>query len=1740
MSTQDKSPPNADDLDDLLSDFDDDEDAEPAKPTLPQKPKAPAVAAKPVVPAMTEAQQAEEDGLFDALLDESQPVAEAPASKGAKSMAGPSSVATTLRTPKPAPAVSAKAEEKPAASVAAPSVRSPETGVASMNPEEEAALAELLEESENADVSSAEELVESEGDEAPISVLTHASLHPAPPKTFPNEEDANARLIQAQKRDAWAARAAWMQAEARLLEDNASRARMLITVAELYAMAGDESAAFAAATEARDLAPQLPLSHQQVRALLERAGEPKSVLESLDFESKSMPNPAARCHVTLLAAEFARIRLSDSEGAKKRYEQAARILPSDPRPHVQRFCEALAEPDLDPASPSPLPKSSLPNAKELAPLSKAFAQVTAHRGLPTKGQRLPGSLYESLLRTRSALAANDFSSALTHMDSLRNAPELAGGAAWLSAAFAGARSETRPRVTEALKAALGGSHPDLARRTLAAYAVELGDAKAAAAALDDPDSSAFEAADRIALAALAGGSPKTTEPWIDALIGDSELAPLASAASASIGDPKDENRKVHPVGSVRSKAAVSLGRLLSSTIDHSGRNLGADGAFEEGVAAYAEVAPDNGLARALKLELDVDAGRGAKVAEVISSWPTDDLDRDRDQALAGALIAEAAGDTERAATDLDRARQTDAKHEGAARARAAHGDAKAAAKIITELAESLGAGARAAILFNEAALRLLDAGETEEADVLLRRAVEIAPKRPLALYLGERAARTRGDRDGVVEWLRMRRNASDDAIEKSFDLVREALLVSDSDATAASSLLEQALAARPSDVGLRELYERLAPEPPTDRAAWRSALAAESTGSESARFSLEAALEYERSGDLARAAEEARKAIAAGENLLAPICAYRCAIAGYGAGDIIDALLPRARATEDAVERLEIYERLAELDELGRNDAANGLLWRKSILEESPNHLPTLRRVASALMSAGRDEELEPVAIEIARALASPEAVAHALLSARLRLRMGNWEDTREPVDIDYRHEPRGLFTLRQMGAHARATGRHALAIEADRQLLERTNRPSELATLSLRASESALASGDVDSARNFLGKAIESVPQHFAAHLALATVASQVGDGTGAATALEAAAESAASPAERALNLYRAAAIWQDKVQDIKRARTALEKVAEFDPSYEDVFQRLQAIYIADGARSELAALLERRLEAVTDPQERIEMEVLRGRALSDVGDTQAAKQALAKALEANPDHVEALSAFATVSAAERDWLDAERAWIHLARLVPETDKQIDIYMKLGALYDEQLPNPERAELSYSEILKRDPASEVARERLVALFKRTGDTAKAIEQQTILINNVEAPEAKCRRTTELASIYEVAGDNKKAEATYLQARKTWPKDDLALTALARFYERTQQINAFNVLLDRALADARRALSTGRFEIQLFGTVASVAELRGKHETAVISKAIVAALDGRGAALSGAGQAAGDTALDDLLAPDLLTPAFRDLLRRTGPLLDAAVPYDLTAVRATPLPPQQTETADFINGLAAVYGIGDVQIYVSTVLGAVCIPASSHPPTLVIGQPLLTSAREDVRAFLVHRALKIVQANCSTFSRTAPIDLWPLLAAYLKLWSPLWQPQGIENARLNEAYGRLTRANTIAPDGQLAALANEVIGSIGNRASTLNTSVNSWGNRVGLLALGDPNIALSGIAWSSGNVNAPPAGGKDRVTWIGRNAEARDLAVFMASDAYSEARNKLGLITELIESDEEEAQEIEASIDDDE
>ncbi len=400
-----------------------------------------------------------------------------------------------------------------------------------------------------------------------------------------------------------------------------------------------------------------------------------------------------------------------------------------------------------------------------------------------------------------------------------------------------------------------------------------------------------------------------------------------------------------------------------------------------------------------------------------------------------------------------------------------------------------------------------------------------------------------------------------------------------------------------------------------------------------------------------------------------------------------------------------------------------------------------------------------------------------------------------------------------------------------------------------------------------------------------------------------------------------------------------------------------------------ELAGLLQRRLDGITDPAARLAMEVRRGRLLLEVGDREAARQAFESALRERPDDADALSAFTDLCVAEKDWDAAEQSLVRLARLLPTPEEQRNVYERLGDLYSTHLVNLARAEVALKEVLKRAPDDVVTVQKLVDVYKRQNDAARAAELQEDLIRRARSPEEKRQRVLELAAIHEqTAHDNRRAEQTLEAARREFPQDVSLLRALAEFYARHHQTPAVNILLDRAGADARRALVAGRFTPASFEVLAAVSELRGKTDAARVTQAMLAALEGRPSQLQPAGERAFDPRLDDVLAPDVLTAAMRALLSKTGDALDAAAPLDLRTLQATTMP-ADAPLARMASNLAASIGLGGLHVLVSPKLGKVCLPATSKPPSIVVGAAL--SGDERVAAFLVSRALKLLSAKAS-------------------------------------------------------------------------------------------------------------------------------------------------------------------------
>ncbi|HEU4533960.1 MAG TPA: hypothetical protein VFS00_07580, partial [Polyangiaceae bacterium] len=336
---------------------------------------------------------------------------------------------------------------------------------------------------------------------------------------FPDERPALSFLEETNALEAFRERAAWLADEAARRPDRAERAGLLLTVSELWAMAGDDDRADAAAAEAVELAPQLPFAHRQARAGAARRGDTAAMLDGLDAETRVAPSPQARAHAAFVGAEICRA-LGDGDGASKRLEIAARAHPADPRPHIAKAAPALGE-------PGQAPRYRWADTIALAPLVHASASLAAMRGAFDQAPRSP---YEALPRARAAWAEGrpgEAADALTALQQLRTIGE---GALWLAASLAGLDREARAKAIEPLESLQNGPHPVLASRALADAKLELGDVAGARGVITVGRT--FGDAEQVAFGALTGARVEDLAAALSALEEEPERAPLAAAVEA--------------------------------------------------------------------------------------------------------------------------------------------------------------------------------------------------------------------------------------------------------------------------------------------------------------------------------------------------------------------------------------------------------------------------------------------------------------------------------------------------------------------------------------------------------------------------------------------------------------------------------------------------------------------------------------------------------------------------------------------------------------------------------------------------------------------------------------------------------------------------------------------------------------------------------------------------------------------------------------------------------------------------------------------------------------------------------------------------------------------------------------------------------------------------------------------------------------------------------------------------------
>jgi Tfp pilus assembly protein PilF len=1521
------------------------------------------------------------------------------------------------------------------------------------------------------------------------------------PATPFGERPASEHLSALGATSEWERRADWLENEAKAQRDPAARARLMLAASEVRALLGERADARRLAIQAAHHQPAPPFAARQARALHQTHGDVSAVARSLADEARSESDPALRAHAHYLAGEVQRLIQRDPQGARASFEAARQADPHDLRALISGLVLELSQHQT-------APELKVPEDAGDAALARAVQVIARLRGGDAVGRGAEPIEALALVDVQQALGRGRLDEAAEALEPLEGRPGLLPALRWLRALWGSRATERREEALRRYRELARELPGHDTRRALAARALDAGSWDDLRRVFDEPGASeapqpaaelrasvqssapprpTFSSIERAVLTAMVGQRP---EPEANGDAGDGPtVASIASAVErASTRPPSGAARAM--TGDV--EAEFALGRAVAS------------------LARLSDIWVDPASTAPWALVLRLEQGRQQRDGAAICR----DLPRLIDQPAAAAeysfiagALAEKDGDLAAAREAFQAALPSPSTREAATRALSeTNGDHAALFRALSAHTQD---PLRRAVLLSEALLRLdLTASEF---DALAEDAARTHPELPLALVLGEAAARARGDKARVARWLARWRESARGTQEVALASTREVLYLLETDPSLGLERLEQLMGRHEGELCFMLGAERLTKVPERARADLRRRSAATLSDRGRQHFLAEAVALYEAAGDGSAAVEAAREL----------------------GGPLGELWVARLSSTDQELERLasewslllqrtsdrelasELCAALAGLEQRrGRPERAG--IWQRERLALDPSSLPALRALDIENMAAGRENDLEQTCTALFDALGERDGLGYAYAAMRLRIARGAFAEARPFVSRVHASQVPPLWALRLAHAYARDDEDDRTLLETCHSLRERSTQALDAATLSLHAAEAALRLGEVSLAKEDIQRASDLAPEDIVILSTRAEILLSSGDSAEAAEAFETLASATSSRKRQVEALYRAAVLWLDSLGHRARGMLALQEAAALDVPHPGLLERLVTLHAQSDDLDGLGDLIDRQRRLMEQPISDTSVELTLALDAVDAGRAADARAMIDVLLERRPEDAAVLHASADLHARSQAWELAERDYRRVVDLGGSSRLRMAALVALAELYAGPIERSELLPDIYTEILERDPDNSAVRRRLVvALANRQQWADAAVHQRELLARAPDEDTRKSALLYLLKLLDSCAGKADEAELLLEQARNTWPEDPRVLEAEAAHHVAAGHPGTARIILERAVAGARAAIEAGRIEGALFRTLEVASRLAEDAEAARIASATAAAITaGTRPGVAGAGALAIDPMFDDLLAPPLLGPDFRALFYGAANAIERAYAVEPHSLAARPAPDELTER---VRRQAAEAGFDAVRVFISPELGYDCQCLGGETISVVLGPALADRPEAEALTFPLLRALKLARLNACALMRLAPNDQAAVVAGLFACFAEPWPAAGPDAQRLVAARNRLRPHVTWAPERALTtrldALSNELL----PHASIVGEALRRWASRAALLGVGDPSIALQS-AWSTLHPSSPlPADEEGRIRFIATHPEALDLVSYGVSDAYIEARRRAGL-----------------------
>lgn len=289
----------------------------------------------------------------------------------------------------------------------------------------------------------------------------------------------------------------------------------------------------------------------------------------------------------------------------------------------------------------------------------------------------------------------------------------------------------------------------------------------------------------------------------------------------------------------------------------------------------------------------------------------------------------------------------------------------------------------------------------------------------------------------------------------------------------------------------------------------------------------------------------------------------------------------------------------------------------------------------------------------------------------------------------------------------------------------------------------------------------------------------------------------------ERVKILFRSAAIWEERYQNLGHADACIEAALQVDPQNIQAIKTLERLRKSQGRWDELIGVVDRHINLLTNPAERAELCVEMGDIFhQQLKAVDRAVTAYHQAIELDPRCRPAMHALGMLYERSGNWPFALDMLEREAQVLGQTPEAVELWYRMGKINEDMLIDAGSAKRCYLEALRIDAAYLPAIRALKGIYELERDFESYEKALIEEAKQTEEPLARSKAFVAVGQYYESKEDRDQATGYYEEGLKLQPDSIEAAQPLADIYLSTERYDRCEQMLDIVTARLQQQYQT--------------------------------------------------------------------------------------------------------------------------------------------------------------------------------------------------------------------------------------------------------------------------------------------------------------------------------------------------